>query len=141
MGTHHILKDGTSYAIKGGTDLIAGTSYQIGGGRTLVDGTGYKIGFAEPVYHQVTVTGSQSYFKGAVYNGKTYLPESSFEVLDGETVYVSGFRSDTDVYYDGRSVARYNHSTGKLEYTFAPKGNTEIMNTPSGNIYITTLNS
>lgn len=32
MGTHHILKDGTSYAIKGGTDLNAGTSYQIGGG-------------------------------------------------------------------------------------------------------------
>ena len=32
MGTHHILKDGTSYAISGGTDLIAGTSYQIGGG-------------------------------------------------------------------------------------------------------------
>lgn len=32
MGTHHILKDGTSYAIKGGTDLIAGTSYQIRGG-------------------------------------------------------------------------------------------------------------
>jgi hypothetical protein len=31
MGTHHILKDGTSYASKGGTDLIAGTSYQIGG--------------------------------------------------------------------------------------------------------------
>lgn len=31
MGTHHILKDGTSYAIKGGTDLIAGTSYQIWG--------------------------------------------------------------------------------------------------------------
>lgn len=49
MGTHHILKDGTSYAIKGGTDLIAGTSYQIGGGRTLVDGTEYEIGFVEPV--------------------------------------------------------------------------------------------
>lgn len=32
MGTHHILKDGTSYAISGGTGLIAGTSYQIGGG-------------------------------------------------------------------------------------------------------------
>ena len=32
MGTHHILKDGTSYAIKGGTDLIDGTSYQIWGG-------------------------------------------------------------------------------------------------------------
>lgn len=49
MGTHHILKDGTSYAIKGGTDLIAGTSYQIRGGRTLVNGTAYEIGFAEPV--------------------------------------------------------------------------------------------
>lgn len=47
MGTHHILKDGTSYAIKGGTDLIAGTSYQIGGGRTLVDGTEYEIGFSD----------------------------------------------------------------------------------------------
>lgn len=46
MGTHHILKDGTSYAIKGGTDLIAGTSYQIGGGRTLVNGTAYEIGFS-----------------------------------------------------------------------------------------------
>lgn len=31
MGTHHILKDGTSYAIKGGTDLTNGTKYQIGG--------------------------------------------------------------------------------------------------------------
>ena len=36
MGTHHILKDGTSYAIKGGTDLIAGTSYQLGGGGELL---------------------------------------------------------------------------------------------------------
>lgn len=32
MGTHHTLINGTSYAIKGGTDLAAGTSYQIGGG-------------------------------------------------------------------------------------------------------------
>lgn len=32
MGTHHTLINGTAYAIKGGTDLIAGTSYQIGGG-------------------------------------------------------------------------------------------------------------
>lgn len=31
MGTHHTLINGTSYAIKGGTDLIAGTSYQIRG--------------------------------------------------------------------------------------------------------------
>lgn len=38
MGTHHILKDGTSYAIKGGTDLIAGTSYQLGGGELLSTG-------------------------------------------------------------------------------------------------------
>ena len=35
MGTHHTLINGTSYAIKGGTDLIAGTSYQIGGGVEL----------------------------------------------------------------------------------------------------------
>lgn len=141
MGTHHILKDGTSYAIKGGTDLIAGTSYQIGGGRTLVDGTGYKIGFAEPVYHQVTVTGRQIYFQGAVYNGKTYLPESSFEVLDGETVYVSGSKPDSSIFYDNEGVANYNPRTGKVEYTFAPKGDTEIFNPGSGYIYITTLNS
>ena len=32
MATHHILKDGTSYAINGGTGLIAGTNYKIGGG-------------------------------------------------------------------------------------------------------------
>ena len=30
--THKTLISGTSYAIKGGTDLIAGTIYQIGGG-------------------------------------------------------------------------------------------------------------
>ena len=35
MGTHHTLINGTSYAIKGGTDLIAGTSYQIGGGSNV----------------------------------------------------------------------------------------------------------
>ena len=35
MGTHHTLINGTSYAIKGGTGLIAGTSYQIGGGVEL----------------------------------------------------------------------------------------------------------
>lgn len=32
MGTHKILVNGTAFAIKGGTDLIAGTSCQIGGG-------------------------------------------------------------------------------------------------------------
>lgn len=47
MGTHHILKDGTSYAISGGTDLIAGTSYQIWGGRTLVNGTAYEVKFSD----------------------------------------------------------------------------------------------
>lgn len=29
---HKTMINGTSYAIEGGTDLIAGTSYQIGGG-------------------------------------------------------------------------------------------------------------
>lgn len=111
------------------------------GGRTLVNGTGYKIGFAEPVYHQVTVTGTESYFQGVVYNGKTYLPKSSFEVLDGETVYVSGSKSNAEIFYDNETAARYNPRTGKVEYTFAPKGDTEIFNPGSGYIYITTLNS
>ena len=31
MGTHHTLINGTAYAIKGGTGLIAGTKCQIGG--------------------------------------------------------------------------------------------------------------
>ena len=31
MGTRHTLINGTSYAIKGGTDLVNGTKYQIGG--------------------------------------------------------------------------------------------------------------
>lgn len=33
MTTHHILKDGTSYAVSGGSDLVNGTKYQIGGGQ------------------------------------------------------------------------------------------------------------
>lgn len=28
---HHILKDGTSYAVSGGAALVNGTKYQIGG--------------------------------------------------------------------------------------------------------------
>ena len=106
-----------------------------------MDGTEYEIGFVEPVYHQVTVTGRDNYFNGAVYNGKTYLPESSFEVLDGETVYVSGSKSNASIFYDNKGVADYNNKTGKVEYTFAPKGDTEIFNPGSGYIYITTLNS
>ena len=47
MATHHILKDGTSYAISGGTDLVNGTKYQIGGGRTLIDGTAYEVKFSD----------------------------------------------------------------------------------------------
>lgn len=33
MATHHILKDGTSYAVNGGSGLVNGTKYQIGGGQ------------------------------------------------------------------------------------------------------------
>lgn len=32
MGTHHILRDGTSYSVTGGTTLRNGVKYQIGGG-------------------------------------------------------------------------------------------------------------
>ena len=46
MATHHILKDGTSYAISGGSDLVNGTKYQIGG-RTLIDGTAYEVKFSD----------------------------------------------------------------------------------------------
>lgn len=138
---HKTLISGTAYSVKGGRDLIAGTGYAKKQGKTLVNGTGYKIGFAEPVYHQVTVTGTENYFQGVVYKGKTYLPKSSFEVIDGETVYVSGSKSNAEIFYDNKGVARYNPRTGKVEYTFAPKGDTEIFNPGSGYIYITTLNS
>ena len=66
MGTHHILKDGTSYAIKGGTDLIAGTSYQIGGGRTLVDGTEYEISFGPDICTLIIKGTSQGSASGVV---------------------------------------------------------------------------
>lgn len=32
MGTHHILKNGTSYSVTGGTTLRNGVKYQIRGG-------------------------------------------------------------------------------------------------------------
>ena len=66
MGTHHILKDGTSYAIKGGTDLIAGTSYQIWGGRTLVDGTEYEISFGPDICTLIIKGTAQGSASGAV---------------------------------------------------------------------------
>lgn len=74
MGTHHILKDGTSYAIKGGTDLIAGTSYQIEGGRTLVNGTRYEVRFEPEI-------------------GLTWYFNSVIDVKDTAT-YVANFVSD-----------------------------------------------
>ena len=49
MATHHILKDGTSYAASGGSDLVNGTKFQIGGGRTLIDGTVYEISFGPDI--------------------------------------------------------------------------------------------
>lgn len=44
---HRIMKDGTSYAVSGGSVLINGTKYQIGGGGTLINGTRYEIGFSD----------------------------------------------------------------------------------------------
>ena len=92
MGTHHILKDGTSYAIKGGTDLIAGTSYQIGGGRTLVNGTRYEVCFEPEI-------------------GLTWYFNSVIDAEDSAT-YVANFVSDGVTYKAMRTQG------GKLEYQY-----------------------
>ena len=82
MGTHHILKDGTSYAIKGGTDLIAGTSYQIGGGRTLVDGTEYEIKLGESLTWKINteIDRTTDLWKNVTFysNGKTFMRIEAF---------------------------------------------------------------
>ena len=95
MGTHHILKDGTSYAIKGGTDLIAGTSYQIGGGRTLVDGTEYEVNFSDGLTWVLNeLVTNRDFLVGAEFtsNGK------SFNVLQ----VTAGKFEPSYIIYDGR---------------------------------------
>lgn len=86
MATHHILKDGTSYAVSGGSDLVNGTKYQIGGGRTLIDGTVYEIGFGpdgftwviNKTFTQADITESIDFIS----NGKQF---KRFSIIAGST--------------------------------------------------------
>lgn len=118
MGTHHILKDGTSYAIKGGTDLVNGTKYHIGGGRTPIDGTVYEIGFG-PKICTLTITGlddssstSQTTAKDSN-NNRLYNGTYEFEV--GATIILKVWSYyNNSIYVDGELVA--SNSGGSLNY-------------------------
>ena len=88
MATHHILKDGTSYAVSGGSVLMDGTKYQIGGGRTLIDGTVYEIGFAKPNPVAITVLGGGIRAGWVTYNG-TEITSGTITINAGDSVTVS----------------------------------------------------
>lgn len=128
MGTHHILKDGTSYAIKGGTDLIAGTSYQIGGGRTLVDGTEYEIGFG-PKSITVTIDGATNYAI-VEYNGNRQ-SDGVYEVEAGTQIKVIAATNhyashgETQIYLNGKLIVQGTSSDNAI-YTFTPEKNCTI---------------
>lgn len=144
MGTHHILKDGTSYAISGGTDLIAGTSYQIWGGRTLVNGTVYEIGFAKNL--TVKVTGEfyepDGGYKGGVKIAGTNVPIGEYQVESGAQIevragYVYAARVMAAIYLNEKLVA-----SGELnKYTFNATNDTKInfiVRNRANTVYITT---
>ena len=105
MGTHHILKDGTSYAIKGGTDLIAGTSYQIGGGRTMVNGTAYEIKF-KPSEYTITMTGSGGKI---TYNGVEQT--KTFIVAAGESITITATAVTTNGKFPQQAIIQLNGTT------------------------------
>lgn len=141
MGTHHILKDGTSYAIKSGTDLIAGTSYQIGGGRTLVNGTSYEIGLIKE--YEIKITGG-SVRSNVTYNGKTYYGNETLLVKDGESMTVvvansnDGYGYAMRIYLNGVVVAGGNDwGARRYSYIFTPKGNATIAYILHNNAYYT----
>ena len=85
MATHHVMIDGTSYAVGGGTALTDGTKYQIGGGTTLIDGTAYHINFAPK---QFTVHATLSAYTSIIYNGALYSnsPLVTFYVTPGDSI-------------------------------------------------------
>lgn len=151
MGTHHILKDGTSYAIKGGTDLIAGTSYQIGGGRTMVDGTAYEIKF-KPSEYTITLTGSGGKI---TYNGveqtKTFIVAAGESITITATAFTYGkFPQQAIIQLNGTTVSSKTaldpYETVTATYTYTPEQDTSIIRSttkPSGgrpDDYSTTIN-
>ena len=153
MGTHHILKDGTSYAIKGGTDLIAGTSYQIGeGGRTLVDGTEYEIKF-KPSEYTITLTGSGGKI---TYNGveqtKTFIVAAGESITITATAFCSNGKipQKATIQLNGTTVSSKTawnvYETVTATYTYTPEQDTRIIRSttkPGGGMvddYRTTIN-
>lgn len=147
MGTHHILKDGTSYAIKGGTDLIAGTSYQIGGGRTLVNGTEYEIGFGSKFLLAITEDNGGNVPAGCsysvAYGGSAYTGNNELLLKEGEHVTITlnasfkGYGYAMKILLNGVVVAGGNDYNAKqYTYVFTPKSNASIVFTlGSSNAY------
>ncbi len=145
MGTHHILKDGTSYAISGGTDLVNGTSYQIGGGRTLIDGTAYEIGFSRTV--TITITGDGGggrELTSVTIDGVKYIRTATVEALTGTEIVcyaANGGGLYGAIHLNGMVVAR-GSSAGGASYTYTVKSDMEIkIQTDmrfTGSIYLTT---
>ena len=152
MGTHHILKDGTSYAIKGGTDLIAGTSYQIGGGRTLVNGTAFEVKFG-PSEYTITLTGRGGKI---TYNGVEQT--ETFTVAAGESITITATAFNANgklpqkatIQLNGTTVstktALERYETVTATYTYTPEQDTRIIRSttePGGGRvtdYSTTIN-
>lgn len=87
MGTHHILINGTAYAVTGGTNLVNGTKYQIGGGRTLVNGTAYDVSFAEETVKIAVHNGLEVRNCYVLYNGQR-ITSGEIDVKIGDTVVV-----------------------------------------------------
>lgn len=132
MGTHHILKDGTSYAIKGGTGLIAGTSYQIGGGRTLIDGTVYEIEFGSAAV-TVTISNGDTNYMFIQVNGaadKTTSGIMELTTADTITVVMGGTTAPWSSYipriYRNGTLVKQNEAGGRITYDFKPKQNATI---------------
>lgn len=122
MATHHILKDGTSYAISGGTDLANGTKYQIGGGRTLIDGTVYEIGFGPK---QITITVPKDVEDCRVtYNGAvTTAGNITINVGDSVIVHCSSTSKATSTIYLNGVLVKSGRS---IDYEYTPSGNAII---------------
>ena len=150
MGTHNILKDGTSYAVKGGTDLIDSTSYQIGG-RTLVNGTAYEIKF-KPSEYTITLTGSGGKI---TYNGveqtKTFIVAAGESITITATAFTNGkFPQSAIIKLNGTTVSSKTaldvYETVTATYTYTPEQDTSIIRSttkPSGgrlDDYSTTIN-
>ena len=128
--SHKTLISGTSYAIKGGTDLIAGTSYQIGGGgRTLVNGTAYDITFA-PTYDSVFANNTWQQIIEACHNNA--VPDT-WNVADQKPMTINGVDYQIDII--GKNHDTYT-AGGKAPLTFQLHdcyGETKNMNSSNNN--------